>query len=308
MNAGSATQERHRRLRGAMATGRSRQAEPGRPRTDDRRARPRRSGASRVAGERADERAELAEPKIDADALGVTARDRGRAYTMKIAKAMLLKRFEVPVAPRSHAGSGGQDVPQAHGDLLAHRRTPAGRSSWRSGAGLRPADRDDEQRRDEEADRVEEDRDRRRRTPMRTPPSARPEVCDASAVISSFELPSTSWSRFTSDGRYDWYATSKKTVEAAVQRSRRRRAARSSGRRAAKATGIVSRASARPTSPTIRIGRRRRRSTQTPAGRLSRMNGRNSMVARSPTSNGDTFRMVAAMRGRASCVTWVPRR
>ncbi len=34
----------------------------------------------------------------------------------------------------------------------------------------------------------------------------------AERLTSSFELPSTSWSRVTSDGRYDWYATSKNTV------------------------------------------------------------------------------------------------
>jgi hypothetical protein len=34
----------------------------------------------------------------------------------------------------------------------------------------------------------------------------------AERLISSFELPSTSWSRATSEGRYDWYATSKNTV------------------------------------------------------------------------------------------------
>ncbi len=49
-------------------------------------------------------------------------------------------------------------------------------------------------------------------------------------------------------------------------------------------------ATARPRSATIRIGRRRSRSTQTPAGRLSRMNGRNSMVVSSPNSNGVTCR------------------
>ena len=38
----------------------------------------------------------------------------------------------------------------------------------------------------------------------------------------------------------------------------------------------------------MRIGRRRRRSTQTPAGRLNRMNGRNWIVASSPNSNGVT--------------------
>ena len=34
----------------------------------------------------------------------------------------------------------------------------------------------------------------------------------AARLTSSFELPSTTWSRPTSEGRYDWYATSKKTV------------------------------------------------------------------------------------------------
>ena len=36
------------------------------------------------------------------------------------------------------------------------------------------------------------------------------------------------------------------------------------------------------------------------------MNGRNSIVESSPNSNGVTFRVVAAMIGRASSVTWVP--
>ena len=35
----------------------------------------------------------------------------------------------------------------------------------------------------------------------------------AERLISSFELPSTICSRPTSAGRYDWYATSKKTVQ-----------------------------------------------------------------------------------------------
>ena len=34
----------------------------------------------------------------------------------------------------------------------------------------------------------------------------------AERLISSFELPSTSCLRVTSEGRYDWYETSKKTV------------------------------------------------------------------------------------------------
>ena len=73
-----------------------------------------------------------------------------------------------------------------------------------------------------------------------------------------------------------------------------------------KAIGIDAIAIARPRSPMIRIGRRRRRSTQTPAGRLSRMNGRNSIVVSSPNSNALTDRTVAAISGRASCVIAVP--
>ena len=43
------------------------------------------------------------------------------------------------------------------------------------------------------------------------PPRPGPEICAADRLISNFELPSMIWSRSTSDGRYDWYATSKKT-------------------------------------------------------------------------------------------------
>ena len=39
-----------------------------------------------------------------------------------------------------------------------------------------------------------------------------PPMFAAARLISSFELPSTTCSRPTSAGRYDWYATSKKTV------------------------------------------------------------------------------------------------
>ena len=53
-------------------------------------------------------------------------------------------------------------------------------------------------------------------------------------------------------------------------------------------------------------GRRRRRSTQTPAGRLNRMNGRNSMVPSSATSNGLAFRTSGDDSGIASRLTCVP--
>jgi hypothetical protein len=38
-----------------------------------------------------------------------------------------------------------------------------------------------------------------------------PAICDAELEISSFEFASTRCSRSTRAGRYDWYATSKKT-------------------------------------------------------------------------------------------------
>ena len=57
----------------------------------------------------------------------------------------------------------------------------------------------------------------------------------------------------------------------------------------------------------MRIGRRRRRSTHTPAGRLNRMNGRNSIVVSRPNSNGVTFSAVAAISGRASWVIALPK-
>ena len=93
------------------------------------------------------------------------------------------------------------------------------------------------------------------------------------------------WSRSTSDGRYDWYATSKNTCADAdeeaddvqlPERERRRRRRRS---------GCVASSTARPRSPTMRIGLRRRRSTQTPAGSVKRMNGRNTTMPSAATSN-----------------------
>ena len=38
-----------------------------------------------------------------------------------------------------------------------------------------------------------------------TPAAPGPASCEVERLISSFELPSTSWSRSTSEGRYDWY-------------------------------------------------------------------------------------------------------
>src|SRR6202030_4006609 len=48
---------------------------------------------------------------------------------------------------------------------------------------------------------------------MRPPDKLGPATCAIETVSWSFELPSIRWSRWTSWGRYDWYATSKKTVK-----------------------------------------------------------------------------------------------
>ena len=49
-----------------------------------------------------------------------------------------------------------------------------------------------------------------------TPAIAGPASWAPEREISSFELPSTSCSRSTREGRYDWYATSKKTVSTPI--------------------------------------------------------------------------------------------
>src|ERR1700704_5043223 len=63
---------------------------------------------------------------------------------------------------------------------------------------------------------------------------------------------------------------------------------------------------ARPRSPKIRIGRRRSRSTHTPAGSPIRMNGRNSIVPRRPIWNALARRSRIAVSGSASSVTCEP--
>ena len=47
---------------------------------------------------------------------------------------------------------------------------------------------------------------------IRPPAAPGPASCAPEDVMFSFELPSISVSRSTISGRYDWYATSKKTV------------------------------------------------------------------------------------------------
>ena len=79
-----------------------------------------------------------------------------------------------------------------------------------------------------------------------------------------------------------------------------------SGRPARRRRGSRAGSTARPRSPTMRMGRRRRRSTQAPAGRLNRMNGRNSMVPSRATSKGVAPSRTMATSGIASRLTCVP--
>src|SRR6266542_3000990 len=74
------------------------------------------------------------------------------------------------------------------------------------------------------------------------------------------------------------------------------------------ASGIEASARARPRSAAISTGRRRSRSTQTPAGRPISTNGRNSMVESRPTWKVEVCRAVIAISGRASRLTWLPMR
>src|SRR5262245_49981945 len=57
----------------------------------------------------------------------------------------------------------------------------------------------------------------------------------------------------------------------------------------------------------MRIGRRRSRSTQTPAGRLNNTNGRNASVPNRANSKGLTSRSRTATSGTARCETCVPK-
>src|SRR5437762_578585 len=74
----------------------------------------------------------------------------------------------------------------------------------------------------------------------------------------------------------------------------------------AHATGMYASSTARTESPAIRIGRRRRRSTQTPAGSAKRMKGRNPSIPSTENANGDACRPTAASQGIARPETWEP--
>ncbi len=135
---------------------------------------------------------------------------------------------------------------------------------------------------------------------IRPPDALGPPICATETVTCSFELPSTSWSRSTRAGRYDWYATSKKTVKTPITNCSTSRCHICSVW-VAQRIGITARSTAREASPTIMIWRRRRRSTQTPAGSAKRMKGRKPSTPRSANWNGLAWRPTAASQGIASC-------
>ena len=74
------------------------------------------------------------------------------------------------------------------------------------------------------------------------------------------------------------------------------------------AIGTVGVEAARPKSPTMRIGRRGRRSTQTPAGSVKRMNGRKSTVPRTATSKALASSTRIATSGKARSSICEPNR
>src|SRR5438309_1716293 len=73
------------------------------------------------------------------------------------------------------------------------------------------------------------------------------------------------------------------------------------------ATGMVIRSTARPRSATMRIRRRGRRSTQTPANRLNSAVGVVSTAASRPISTGPACSVITAVSGTARSVIWSPK-
>ena len=72
------------------------------------------------------------------------------------------------------------------------------------------------------------------------------------------------------------------------------------------ANGIENNAIARPMSLTISTGRRRRRSTMTPAGSPTRRKGANSTALSAATAKVLALRVLMASNGMARRLTWLP--
>ena len=111
----------------------------------------------------------------------------------------------------------------------------------------------------------------------RTPATAGPLSCAAERLTSSFEFPSTSAVRSTRDGRYDWYATSKNTVQMPDEEADR---VELPDRQRVERVGDRDRGEEHrpPEVAEDRIGRRGSRSTQTPAGSEMSRKGANSIT------------------------------
>ena len=141
--------------------------------------------------------------------------------------------------------------------------------------------------------------------PTSSPAMPGPPIEPRCATTSSSEFPSTSWSLRTSEGRYVWYETSKKTVQVPTRKPTTYSCQMVSASRRY-ATGMEARNNPRPRSVTMRMGRRRSRSTQTPAGSANSRKGRNSTVPRSATSNALASSTSTAASGSASAETCEP--
>ena len=141
------------------------------------------------------------------------------AKTRKTANATLEKKLEVAVAAGLRAQVRvAEDEAQAFLQLGPETRlAPIGCLPRRRLLLL--ADAQEEQPRAQEADRVHQHRVRRREDLDERSRQPWPPSWAAERLISSFELPSMIWSRSTSEGRYDWYATSKKTWQIPVRKT-----------------------------------------------------------------------------------------
>ena len=148
----------------------------------------------------------LPSPKTSPISPGERPRSR-TTYTMSVAKAMFEKKLDVPVRGGDAAQVAvAEDVAQPVGDLVAQApRAAAVLVDVAVGRRLVAPDQRTRTAPTHEADRVDEDRERGRDEPDQATADAPDRRSGRrSATISSLALPSTSWSRSTSDGRYDW--------------------------------------------------------------------------------------------------------
>jgi len=139
----------------------------------------------------------------------------------------------------------------------------------------------------------------------RRPATLGPAICARERLISSFMLPSTSCSRDTTCVRKDWYATSKKAVSTPTQNPATYSCSMCRAPSSAM-QGTLPRRSARPRSAATNNGRRRRRSTNAPAGRLNNRKGADWAAVKIPSSSGEARSTRIAVSGRARRVISAP--